>query len=57
MAGKKITKSTEDTSLYCKIAMGMGSKTAIIEPTTGIKLSINVREPKIIPERLRTKYR
>ncbi len=47
IAGKNIIKSTEDKSVYCKIAIGIGSKTAMIEPTTGIKLSINVKEPKI----------
>ena len=28
--------------MYCKIAIGIGSKTAIIEPTTGIKFNIKV---------------
>ena len=36
MAGKNIIKSTEDKSAYCKIAIGIGNRTAIIEPTTGI---------------------
>ena len=47
MAGRKIINSTEDKSVYCKIAIGIGNKTATIEPTTGIKLSIKVKEPKI----------
>ena len=47
IAGKNIIKSTEDKSVYCKIAIGIGNKTAMIEPTTGIKLSIKVKEPKI----------
>ena len=47
MAGKKIIKSTDDKSVYCKIAIGIGRRTAIIDPTTGIKLSIKVSEPNI----------
>ena len=47
IAGKNIINSTEDKSVYCKIAIGIGNKTAMIEPTTGIKLSIKVKEPKI----------
>ena len=47
MAGRKITKSTDDKSVYCKIAIGIGRRTAIIDPTTGMKLSIKVSEPNI----------
>ena len=38
-AGKKIINITEDKSEYWSTAIGIGSKTAIIDPTTGIKLS------------------
>ena len=44
---EQVTKSTEDKSVYCKIAIGTGSKTAIIDPTTGMKFSIKVNDPKI----------
>ena len=47
MAGRNIIKRTEDKSGNCKIAIGIGNSTAIIEPTTGIKFNINVKEPKI----------
>jgi len=47
MAGRNIINKTVDKSGYCKIAIGIGNSTAIIEPTTGIKFNINVKEPKI----------
>ena len=48
IAGRNIINKTEDKSGYCKIAIGIGNSTAIMEPTTGIKFKINVKEPKII---------
>ena len=42
MAGRNIINKTDDKSGYCKIAIGIGNSTAIIEPTTGIKFNINV---------------
>ena len=47
MAGRSIINKTVDKSGYCKIAIGIGNSTAIIEPTTGIKFNINVKEPNI----------
>ena len=47
IAGRNIINKTEDKSGYCKIAIGIGKSTAIIEPTTGIKFKINVNDPKI----------
>ena len=47
IAGRNIINKTEDKSGYCKIAIGIGNNTAIMEPTTGIKFNINVKEPKI----------
>ena len=47
IAGRIIINTIEDKSEYCRIAIGIGKRTAIIEPTTGIKFKINVKEPKI----------
>ena len=36
----------------CKKAIGIGNYTAIIDPKTGIKLRIKVKEPKINAKRI-----
>ena len=43
IVGKTIIKITKVGSLYCKKAIGNGSKTAITDPITGIKFRIKVR--------------
>ena len=47
IVGRMITKINKVGSLYCKNAMGRGSNTAIIEPITGIKFKMKVKEPNI----------
>ena len=42
-----IINITNVGSLYCKKAIGKGSKTAITEPITGIKFKMNVNVPNM----------